>query len=342
VAAAPSRDRSGAVRADRTPSRRLGPAVVAGALALGLVLAYAVVCAVVADALTRPVRRAPDRLPSDYGLGYESVVFPSRGDAIPLAGWLIAPLRPGADPGHEGSARRPVVLVHGRGGDRQHELDGRFLEIAAALAGDGHPVMAFDLRGYGGSGGTRYTMGAHEVRDAAGAVDFLDRHGLAPDGVDVVGYSMGAATGLLFAAGDPRVRVVAADSAYADLEEVLPAQVPRLSGLPRWFTPGTLVMTRALTGVDATRLRPVDAVPPLAARGARLLVVHGEADSWVPPSHGRRLAAAYGPGAEALFVPGAEHVGSYAADPQAYLGRLLPFLARAAGAGRPGGPNTGP
>jgi pimeloyl-ACP methyl ester carboxylesterase len=307
---------------------------------LGLALAYAAVCVVLADGLTRPERRAPDRLPSDYGLAYEAVAFPSRVDAVPLAGWLIAPLPANGDTGEAGAesaaapspagaARRPVVLVHGRGGDRQHELEGRFLEVAAALAGDGHRVLVFDLRGFGGSGGTRYSLGGREVRDAAGAVDFLARRGLAPDGVDVVGYSMGAATSLLFAAEEARVRAVATDSAYAELGEVLEAQVPRLSGLPRWFTPGTVAVARALTGVDPARIRPVDAVPPLAARGAPLLVIHGERDSWVPPSHGRRLAATYGPGAETLFVPGAEHVGSYAADPAAYLARLLPFLARA-------------
>jgi pimeloyl-ACP methyl ester carboxylesterase len=250
-------------------------------------------------------------------------------DGLRLGGWLIPPGRPAP----AGAGARPVVLVHGRGGDRQHELDGRFLEIAAVLASDSHYVLAFDLRGYGASAGTRYTMGEREVRDAAGAVDYLSRRGLAADGVDVVGYSMGAATSLLFAADDPRVRAVVADSAYADLEEVLAAQVPRLSGLPRWFTPGTLLMTRALTGVDAPRIRPVSGVPALAARGVPLLVVHGERDTWVPPSHGRRLAAAYGPGAETLFVPGADHVGSYAADPAAYVARLLPFLARAGGAG---------
>jgi pimeloyl-ACP methyl ester carboxylesterase len=221
------------------------------------------------------------------------------------------------------------VLVHGRGGDRQHELEGRSLEVAAALAGAGHHVLVFDLRGYGGSGGARSSLGGREVRDAGGAADFLARRGLAPDGVGVVGYSMGAATGLLLAAEEPRVRAVAADSAYAELGAVLEAQVPRLSGLPRWFTPGTVAMARALTGVDPARLRPVDAAPPLAARGVPLLVVHGGRDSWVPPSHGRRLAAAYGPGAETYFVPGAEHVGSYAADPGAYLARLLPFLAEA-------------
>jgi pimeloyl-ACP methyl ester carboxylesterase len=153
------------------PRRWRTLAAAAGALAVGLALAYAAVCAVVADGLTRPERRAPDRSPSDYGLAYEAVTFPSRVDALTLSGWLIAPLGSDAEADVAAGRRRPVVLVHGRGGDRQHELDGRFLEVAAALAGDGHPLLVFDLRGYGASAGTRYTMGEREVRDVAGAVD---------------------------------------------------------------------------------------------------------------------------------------------------------------------------
>jgi fermentation-respiration switch protein FrsA (DUF1100 family) len=60
-----------------------------------------------------------------------------------------------------------------------------------------------------------------------------------------------------------------------------------------------------------------------------LLVIHGAADRLVPVRHGRRLAAAYGPAAVTLFVPGAEHVQADVTDPAAYLARRLPFLAGA-------------
>jgi pimeloyl-ACP methyl ester carboxylesterase len=303
---------------------RVAVALVAAPVAL-LVALYVAVCAYAAHRLTLPQRRPLERSPADYGLAYETVAFPSREDALRLGGWLVAPQRPvlpGAEP-------RPVVLVHGRGGDRLHELDGRFLEIAAALAGDGRRVLVFDLRGYGTSQGRRYTLGGREVRDVGGAIDFLTAAGLAPDGVDLAGFSMGAASALLAAAAEPRVRAVVADSAFADLREVLAVQVPRLSRLPRFFTPGVLLAARLLTGVDPATLRPEVAVPALAARATPLLVVHGDRDDWVPQGHGRRLAAAYGAAAETAFIAGAGHVGAYALDPSTYLARLLAFLDRA-------------
>jgi pimeloyl-ACP methyl ester carboxylesterase len=292
--------------------------------AVVVTLLYVVVCGYMALVLTRSQRFPLERTPATYGLAYEDVAFPSRVDRLPLRGWLISPIVA------EGAPRvRPVVVVHGRNGNRERGPGGGVLEIAAHLARAGHPVVTFDLRGAGESGGERFTLGAQEVRDVAGAVDLLQERGLAPAGVDVLGFSLGAATALLQTVADPRIRAVAEDSAYADLGGVLDVEVPRASRLPGFFTPGTIFMARPLLGVDAYSIRPVDGMATLAARGVPLLVIHGEADALVPVSHGRRLAAAYGPKVQTHFVAGAAHVRSYVTDPEAYLARLLPFFAGA-------------
>jgi pimeloyl-ACP methyl ester carboxylesterase len=302
------------------------------------VMFYGAACGYMAHVLTLPVRQPIDRTPAAYGLAYEAVTFTSYGEALRLHGWWVPPVPPrdapsttASDRGPTGatSSRRPIVLVHGRGGDRQHELEGRYLELVAALATMGHPVLVFDLRGYGTSEGVRYSLGGREILDVRGAIDSLTARGLAPRGVHLLGHSMGAASALLAAAADPRVMSVAEDSSYAELGEVLEAQVPRLSGLPGWFTPGTLLFTRAFTGVNGYAIRPVEGVPALARRGCGLLVIHGSADEWVPQDHGRRLAAAYGPTAETHYVTGAGHVLSYRTDPPAYLDRLRHFFATA-------------
>jgi pimeloyl-ACP methyl ester carboxylesterase len=293
------------------------------ALTLAAAGGYAAISAYTALRITRPVRRPFARTPADFGLPFAPVRFSSRVDNIPLDGWLLSA------PGEGG--RRPVIVVHGRANDRQGEAGGRVLEIAAALVGAGHPVLLFDLRGSGLSGGVRYTLGAREVRDLGGAIDYLIGRGLAPDGVGVLGFSMGAATTLLLAANEPLVRAVAVDSGYAALAELLRRQVPRLSGLPRIFTPGTLLFARRLTGVRAASIRPVDAVPALAARGVPLLVIHGEEDAVVPVAHGRRIAEAYGASVLTYYVAGAAHVAAYAAGPDAYLERLLAFFAAEGG-----------
>ncbi len=289
-----------------------------GAL-LAAVAVYAILSGYMAISLTRPVRLPFERSPDQYGLAFEQVSFPSRVDSIKLDGWLLPA---------SGSSRRPVVMVHGKGSDRQREVDGRALEVARGLVQDGHPVLMFDLRGCGRSGGDHFTLGAEEVRDVGGAVDFLEKRGLATQGVDLLGYSMGAATAMLEAATDPRISAVAEDSGYADLGQILEDQIPKASGLPSIFTPGVVLATRLLIGVDVYSIRPIDAARTLAGRGVPLLVIHGDADTTVPVSHGQRIAAAYGPSVQTYFVPGAEHVRSYAANPSVYLSRLTTFLDR--------------
>jgi uncharacterized protein len=243
---------------------------------------------------------------------------------LQLSGWLLGPAS-------ESPPARPIVIVHGWRRDRQSELDSRVLDVAAHLVRSGRTVLLFDLRGWGRSEGSRFSLGPNEVRDVGGAIDFLGQRGLAPDGVDLIGYSIGAATVLLDGPSEPGVRAVVEDSGYAELPSVLDQKVPTYSGLPPLFTPGGVLAASVLTGVNLYGVRPVDGVATLAARNIPLLIVHGEADDLVPVGHARRLAAAYGQHVETYFVPGAEHVGAFKTDPAIYFRRLDDFLHRAAG-----------
>ena len=281
------------------------------ALVLVLLVAYLAISGRAALTLTHAERPPFQLSPDVYGLAYETVRFPSRSEGLMLDGWLLEPAQPGRG--------RPVVALHGINSDRQREAGGRLLEIAAHFAGQGRVVLLFDLRGQGRSEGAYFTLGAKETGDVAGAIDYLERRGVAAGGVNLLGYSMGAASAMLEAPDDPRARAVVEDSGYAVLSEVLEVQIPKRGRRPPLFTPGTILMARWLVGFDAYAVRPLDRMNELAARGVPLLVIHGEADDLVPISHGRQLAAAYGPGAQTYFVPGAAHVQSYLADPATYL-----------------------
>jgi len=68
-------------------------------------------------------------------------------------------------------------MVHGKGTDRQAGPGDGNLAIAAPLVRAGYTVLVFDLRGSGESGGERFTLGAHEVRDVEGALDYLRLRG---------------------------------------------------------------------------------------------------------------------------------------------------------------------
>jgi uncharacterized protein len=200
-------------------------------------------------------------------------------------------------------------------------------------------VLLFDLRGSGASQGAFVTLGAREVRDVGGAIDFLVERGLAPRGVNLLGFSMGAATALLAAEQEPLVRAVAADSAYVDLASIVQFHLAYREPWLRAFQPGVFLMGRVLLGISPERIRPIEVVPALAERTLPLLAIYGGADTVVPFEHARRLVSAYGPEAHTYFLDDSEHMRAYEHEPDIYTGRLAEFFSNASytrrGAGAP-------
>ncbi|MCY4076239.1 MAG: alpha/beta fold hydrolase [Acidobacteria bacterium] len=306
----------------------LAAAIVFGALA------YPVVSLVVAERLTKPYRRPLASSPAVFDVNYEDVTFPSALDAVPLRGWFL-PVA-GSD--------RVVVINHGRNSNRTGD-DGQLVPHAEALVERGYNVLLFDFRAHGESGGVRYTLGAAEQRDVLGAVAFLKARGFGADRTGFWAHSMGAATVLLTAPALNEVRAIVADSSFARLDDLLAEELPRASGLPRFFNPPILFLAKELFGVDTTVVNPVDAVSALPP--GSLFIIHAEADGLIPVDHARRIAAAAGPAVHDLWIfPGGRHDRVSAAAPDRYRERVLAFfdakLPVVEGAPTPGMPSGRP
>ena len=78
---------------------------------------------------------------------------------------------------------------------------------------------------------------------------------------------------------------------------------------------------RAISGIDPAKIRPIDAAAKW--RGRPALVIQGDADTFIVPSNGRRLAEAAG--CPLWLVPGANHAEDYATDPKGYARRVVDF-----------------
>lgn len=215
--------------------------------------------------------------------------------------------------------RRPVVIVsHGHRGSRQDMLG-----IGSGLWREGFDVLLYDFRGNGDSGDGPQSLAHYEQQDLEAAVDLVaELRPAAP--IHLVGFSMGAATSILVAARDPRIRRVVADSPFADLRGVVAATIGHLRLPPVPLLDLVDHATRLRYGYRFADVEPIEAVAGIAPRP--LLIVHGTGDSVIPVEHAHRLAAAAGEGSRLEVVEGVEHCGTYFADRPGHIARVASFL----------------
>ena len=134
------------------------------------------------------------------------------------------------------------------------------------------------------------------------------------------------ATSVMMAAGQPlpeNVRGILADCGFTSAPDMWERVWGQMQPIPY------ALWRRRVERLGAQRLGvPVDAesTPEALSRSKLpLLLVHGLADSFVPPEMSEENAAANGGPVKTLFVPGAKHGMSYLTDPEAYQAALREF-----------------
>jgi fermentation-respiration switch protein FrsA (DUF1100 family) len=271
---------------------------------------YLAVSLFVAVRFSAPNREPPERTPADAGLEYREVSFESA-DRVPLEAWWVPPA--------EGESSRAAVLVHGWGGDKSDE---HVIETAPIYARAGYGVLLLDLRGNGGSGGERRTLGYKETRDVQGALAWLDEEGFEPGEVVLHGWSMGGATVVRSAPGTG-VAAVIEEAGYADLPLLLRRQLPETTGLPSLFSPGVFLAAKLFLGFDPWAVQPSEDAARLREEGVPLFVIHSTDDEEVPFEHAELFESAY-PEARLWKIEGLGHVEAY--THREYRQKLLSFL----------------
>jgi pimeloyl-ACP methyl ester carboxylesterase len=179
-----------------------------------------------------------------------------------------------------------------------------------------------DLRAHGESEGERVTVGYHEVRDVRGALSWLEERGYEPEDVVLHGWSMGGSAVVQAAAGSG-VAAVVEEAAYANLPPLLRERIPEASGLPGFFNPGILLMSRLFLGIDPWAVRPEEEARQLSREGMPFMIIHSRDDGVIPFEHAEALAEAH-PGATLWELRGYGHVAAHT-HPE-YRERLLTFL----------------
>lgn len=202
-----------------------------------------------------------------------------------------------------------IVYLHGNAGSRLEARD--VLPCALAM---GCSMVAFDFSGSGISEGKHVSLGWYEQHDLAAVLSHLRGSGRVGSLV-LWGRSMGAVTALLHAGSESAaasgVDGMVLDSPFSDFNVVAAerAEHAQNKGLlvpgSAYLVPMVLAMLsssiQAVAGFDPRNLDPIS-----AARRCTVLALFAiaEDDHFVPPSHGKRLFAAYGGKKNLIAFPG--------------------------------------
>ncbi|WP_432497686.1 alpha/beta hydrolase [Kineococcus gypseus] len=261
------------------------------------------------------------------GLAHEDVLVPSEVGDLPA--WVVpaADTGTGAEPGAGGTW---AVLVHGRGATREEAL--RALPVLHAL---GLTCLVAAYRNDAdapASPARRYGLGDTEWHDVEAACRWALERGARR--LVLVGWSMGGAIVLQLLARSPLVREVAAvvlDGPVLDWYDVLDHQARRHRlpvALGRYGL-GLLghPLGRRLVGLDGpVDLRRMDWVRRAEELHLPLLLLHSDADDYVPPGPSARLAGARPDLVTLVRTATGGHTREWNVDPAAWEGAVRAFL----------------
>lgn len=233
-------------------------------------------------------------------------------DGAALRAWYIRP------PAGNGDA---VILLHGQGDNRAGMLGPGLM-----LLRHGYSVLLPDARGHGISGGDIGTYGVLEADDIRRWFDWLKKNE-SPRCIDGLGDSMGGAELLESLTVESHFCAVVAESPFATFREAAYDRLGQQFSTGSWL--GRTLLCPALAaateygrlryGIDIMRAEPARAV---AASHVPVLLIHGLADTNLPPRHSEMIRAANP--SVVLWEPAmANHCEASSAEPEEYERRVV-------------------
>ena len=204
------------------------------------------------------------------------------------------------------------IQAHGYRSMGAHDFSGGANEAIER----GHNVLLIDQRAHRRSGGRAITFGALESGDVAEWAEYLTERFGEQTRILLLGISMGAATVLIASGLDlPRgVRGIIADCPCSGAWDIV-SLVGKSRGIPMWLLKPFIFLGARLYG--GFRIRDTEVCRAVKNARVPILLIHGEADDFVPVFMSERIKAAN----EAITLvtfPGARHGESYLVDTEGY------------------------
>lgn len=147
----------------------------------------------------------------------------------------------------------------------------------------GHNLLLIDQRAHGKSQGKTITFGLLERQDLLRWVEYANARFGSDTPIFLFGISMGGATVLMAPQNKltPNVKGIIADCPYANALEII-LHVAKKMPIPLWLVKPFVILGARLYG--GFNLLETDARKELTNGKIPVLILHGEADTFVPPS----------------------------------------------------------
>ena len=177
-----------------------------------------------------------------------------------------------------------IIYLHGNAGSRVDSL-----KYLRAILEHGINLFCFDFAGCGLSEGEYISLGYHEKEDLKIIVDFVSKLPYVSS-IGLWGHSMGAATAILYAAGDKRISCICADSSFSDFNKLAKETVEKNIKLPNFIFSTAISFVRKSiikrNGLDIYNLKPIDEVKKIKIP---IMFVHGIKDLLINMQHSIEL-----------------------------------------------------
>lgn len=192
----------------------------------------------------------------------------------------------------------------------------------------GHNALVVDQRSHGQSEGRSITFGIKERKDVLSWITYANQRFGTDTKIILAGLSMGAATVLMSADLDLPDNVV---GIFADCPFSSPVDIIKKVCKVDMHLPANLLLpfiklgARIFAGFNLDESSPVSAVKKSRIP---ILIMHGEADPFVPCDMSRKIQAANTEKVSLVTIPDAGHGLAYMVNPPKYEKAAIAFLTK--------------
>ena len=215
-------------------------------------------------------------------------------------------------------AKRTIIEFHGWHSSWHRD----FSASSPFLHAMGCNLLIVEQRGQGDSDGDHMTFGLEERLDVPQWVHWYQEHINCHIPIYLAGVSMGASTVLMAAAENypPEVKGILADCGFTSAYEIIRTLGKQQFHIPQHpMMDGIRFLCKKKYGVDIRSWSTIDA---MKASTLPVLLVHGNADTFVPCAMSQENYEACSNHKDLLIVEGATHAMSFVVDKDAYIKKV--------------------